>query len=431
MGRLVIGGTIAAAIFGIDPRQTLAFHFASVLVALLAVAVAASIRWKPHLELSRLIPDTITVDLETSYSVTITNHGDRPEVDLVLADFLLTQYPNVEDFQHAVHQRKEIRLNWFDRRVGFPRWLNLVRKSRGARLKCVAIPSIPPHSSVTVVIPLTALRRGKLVFTNLEVRRPDPLGLYFAKHRIKQYGELVALPKRYKVPPFTWNSERHFHRGGLALAAVVGDSEEFIGLREYRPGDPLRHMHWRSFAKRGTPVMKEHQDEFFDRHALVVDTFLGDSSPNDFEAAISIAASFIQAERPTDSILDLVFIEQRVWRLTTGRGLSNSRQILLQLAELQPARTDNFAHLATYLSGYLERLASIIFVGVSWDTSRQNFIDELHLQRMRCLVLRAGDPTTNEPKSHAQDVNTPRFVRPMFIEKDIESITLSVRQSAS
>jgi uncharacterized protein (DUF58 family) len=288
------------------------------------------------------------------------------------------------------------------------------------------VPTIPPHSTINVTIPLTPLRRGKLVFTGLEVKRPDPMGIFFAKHRVKLYGDVVSLPKRYAVPPLHWISERHFHRGGLALAATVGDSEEFIGLREYRPGDPLRHIHWRSFAKRGTPVVKEHQDEFFDRHALVIDTFPGTSAPQDFEAAIALAASFVQSERPSDSILDLIFIGRQVWHRASGRGLSNNRQILLQLAELQPAGEDEFDRLTTYLERYLDRLASIIMVTTSWGPARQEFVEALAQRRLRCLSLSVGERKVSGENGAATATQMadiePRYIRPSMLARDIANI---------
>jgi len=79
---------------------------------------------------------------------------------------------------------------------------------------------------------------------------------------------------------------------GVALASNVGQSEEFVSLRDYRRGDPLRHIHWRSWAKAGKPVVKEFEDEFFVRHALVLDTFIDDPHSELFEEAVSVAASF-------------------------------------------------------------------------------------------------------------------------------------------
>lgn len=311
-GRLIIAGIIAAAIFGIDPNQTLALRLTAVLLGIIVVGISVSLRWHPDLEIKRVLADTVTVATATSYSVVITNKSDRAEFDLVLRDRLATRYPTPEMFLHDRADGRETTLHWFDRRVGFPRWLGLLRIGRGARLASLPVPPIPARSTISVSIPLMPLRLGKLVFTEVIVKRPDPLGVFFAQHRKKLYGEVISLPRRYPVPPPHWVSERHFHRGGLTRAAAVGDSEEFIGLREYRPGDPLRHIHWRSFAKRGTPVVKEYQDEYFDRHALVIDTFLGQAAASSFEAVISVAASFIQATRPRDSILDLVFIEQQI-----------------------------------------------------------------------------------------------------------------------
>ena len=42
-----------------------------------------------------------------------------------------------------------------------------------------------------------------------------------------------------------------YQEGGVALAANIGRSEEFVALRAktYRHGDPLRHIHWRIWAK--------------------------------------------------------------------------------------------------------------------------------------------------------------------------------------
>ncbi len=418
-GRLIIGGAIVATIFGIDPSRTLALQLSAVLLGIIIVAIFASLRWRPQLELVRDLPETVTVDIATSYSISITNDSDHAEYNLVLTDRLLTRYPTPEAFGQQKSDGREFALHWFDRWVGFPRWLDLLRMGRGARLDAIPLPPIAAHSTITVAVPLVPLRRGKLIFTEQVVKRSDPIGIFFAMYRVSLYGDVISLPKRHPVPTPHWVSERHFHRGGVTQAATVGDSEEFIGLREYRPGDPLRHIHWRSFAKRCTPVVKEYQDEYFDRHALVVDTFLGTAAPINFEAVVSVAASFIESSRPNDSILDLVFIEQQIWRLSTGRGLSDNRHVLLQLAELQPSAVDDFAHLAEYLRRHGDRLASIIMVCTTWDTTRQTFVEELQNRRLRCLALLVGE--TEVAPDLVTDIDL-RQIRPSVIAQDIAAM---------
>ena len=90
----------------------------------------------------------------------------------------------------------------------------------------------------------------------------------------------------------------------------MGDSEEFVALRDYRPGDPLKRIHWRTWARIGRPVVREYQDEFFVRHALVFDTFLSAPTPA-FEEAVSVAASFACTVGTQESLLDLLFVGPR------------------------------------------------------------------------------------------------------------------------
>jgi len=175
------------------------------------------------------------------------------------------------------------------------------------------------------------------------------------------------------------------------------------GRAEYRPGVPLRHTAGRSVARLGEPVGKEFQDEYFDRHALLIDTFAGAATTAEFETAVAVAASLIQSERPSDSILDLVFIDREVWRMTTGRGLSNNRQVLIQLAELTPNPVDEFTRLADYARRYVDRLASVVLVSTSWDSARSRFIDELRQRRVNCLVLQVAEANSADvPVTGAQ-----------------------------
>src|SRR5439155_587474 len=125
---------------------------------------------------------------------------------------------------------------------------------------------------------------------------------------------------------------RKYQRGGVALAGAVGDSEEFVSLRDYRPGDPLRRVHWRSAARVGRPVVKEYQDEFFVRHALVLDTFAEREESDVFEEAVSVAASIACSIQTKDSLLDLLFVGPETYCFTAGRGLGHTDHMLEVLA---------------------------------------------------------------------------------------------------
>ena len=155
----------------------------------------------------------------------------------------------------------------------------------------VAVPPLAPGAVGGVQAELTPLRRGRLTLGGVNVARSDALGVARTTVTVPVTQSLLVLPRRYPVPSVELPGGRKYHQGGMALASSVGDSEEFVALRDYQPGDPLRRIHWRSWAKLGTPIVKEHQNEFFVRHALVLDTFV-DTEPSDvFEEAVSVAAS--------------------------------------------------------------------------------------------------------------------------------------------
>ena len=95
-----------------------------------------------------------------------------------------------------------------------------------------------------VRINVTPKRRGYLRLTGITIARPDPFNLFKSYAQLPVHDSVLILPKRYEIPPIQLPGTRKFKLGGVSLASSVGESEEFISLRDYRPGDPLRH--WRA-----------------------------------------------------------------------------------------------------------------------------------------------------------------------------------------
>jgi uncharacterized protein (DUF58 family) len=135
-----------------------------------------------------------------------------------------------------------------------------------------------------------------------------------------------ALPKRYRIPALALPGARKFQQGGVSLSASIGDSEEFLSLRDYRPGIRCSALHWKSFARTGKPIVKEYQDEFFERHALVLDTGTRRGEDAAFEEAVAVAASFVYTIDTQECLLDLLFVGRAVKTYTTGRGQSHAEQ---------------------------------------------------------------------------------------------------------
>src|SRR5262249_36500687 len=210
-----------------------------------------------------------------------------------------------------------------------------------------------PQEEVEVRLELTPLRRGALRFTGLRLARPDPLGLFRAFFKVPLPPATLLLPRRYSIPPMSFPGTLKYQDGGVAPASNVGQSEEFVALRDYRHGDPLRHIHWRSWAKAGKPVVKEFEDEFFVRHALVLDTFTENPYSEVFEEAVSVAASFACAIQTQESLLDLLFVGPQSYRFTAGRGLAHTEQMLEILASVRPCDSQSFGALENLVLNHI------------------------------------------------------------------------------
>jgi uncharacterized protein (DUF58 family) len=198
---------------------------------------------------------------------------------------------------------------------------------------------------------------------------------------------VIALPRRYRLPAIALPGRRRFQQGGVTLATSVGDSEEFIGLREYRPGDPLQRVHWKSSARARTPIVKEYQDEFFERHALILDTSTGRGEDAAFEEAVAVAASFVYAIDTRECLLDLLFVGGELRTYTAGRGQLHMEHMLEVLAGVRPSAPIEFEQLARAVLGQRRALSSCIAVLLGWDRARQAFVQTLAASGLELRVL--------------------------------------------
>jgi uncharacterized protein (DUF58 family) len=297
--------------------------------------------------------------------------------------------------------------NRVDRIMGYPRLMNTIRKLRGAAIAPVSIDYIAENSETEENIKLIPLRRGYLYFEKIRLAQADPLGLFQAQKIFKKKDKLLILPKLYKTPTLNTHGKRTYQQGGINNASSIGDSQEFISLRDYRPGDPIRSIHWKSFAKTNHLVVKEYNDEFFIRYGLILDTWLDDKSEDIFEDAISIAASFMTAQKEQDALLDLMFIGNNTYRFTSGRGLGGTENIMEVLACIKPVYESNIKSMEVMLNEYMHECSALICILLDLDKPRQRLLRTLASYNVPIKVLIISDTEKLEIVyiPHLTDIN--------------------------
>lgn len=418
-GMVVLGGLAAAALFSADTRQSMAYQLFALLVALLTIAWLSSWRFRVKLNAQRFLPQFATVGERLQYRMRIYNHTTSWQHNLSLLEDIAQTPPTYQTFLQVKDPLHRWR-NRFDRYVGYPRWVWLMILSKGAEIKEQSIPSLPPAKLPTVPsycdlnLEMTPLRRGYIHFNSVTFARPDPFGLFNALYTLPLPDKILVLPKCYPVSQLKFVGSRKYQQGGVNLAISVGDTQEFVALREYRPGDALHHIHWKSFAKLGEPVVKEFQDEFFVRYALILDTFTKHEYGQIFEAAISVAASLAMAPRSHETLLNLMFIGAQAYSFTGGRGVSQNDQLLEILACVRACTDKSFDELFPLVLTHVQTLSGAMCVLLNWDAARQKLVQDLEKAGVPLLILvLAAEVATPEVRTKIHFLQLDNLAEPL------------------
>jgi uncharacterized protein (DUF58 family) len=373
-GRLALGALAAAAIFGLDTTQSMAFQAFTFLAALFAISELTNLRFRARFEVRRDLPRLATAGERLPYSIFIRNLDGAARRGLTLNEEAEDPRPTWEQYRAV---REPPGDNWFERAMGYGRWRQLVARKRIGAEEETAVPDLLPGQRGEIAMELVPARRGILRLRSVAVSRPDALGLCKAVARQEAAQSVLVLPKRYPVPRLRLSGSRRYQPGGVSLASRVGDSQEFRSLRDYVPGDPLRRVHWRSWAKTDRPVVKEYEDEYFVRHALVLDTFAAPKSEDVFEEAVSVAASFACSLLTQESLLDLLFVGDKAYRFTAGRGLGGPESLLEVLACAEAATGREFSELTRAVASGRDEFSGCLCVLLAFDEDRRELVREL------------------------------------------------------
>jgi uncharacterized protein (DUF58 family) len=122
----------------------------------------------------------------------------------------------------------------------------------------------------------------------------DPFGLCELPRAFNSADTLVVTPQVHALPPVPLSGEWG-GAGHSTSRAVATYGDDDVATREYRHGDDLRRIHWRTTARRGELTVRREEQPWQSRGAVLLDTRLvshrGDGPTSSLEWAVSAAAS--------------------------------------------------------------------------------------------------------------------------------------------
>ena len=398
-GYFLLALLVLAAIFGADTTLAMVFQIFSFVAFLLLIAFLLSLRIPGNFDVQRKLPRFVTAGLPFKYDISIKNPFNRHCTDLYIIDEFERSQLTYPEFSRATTAGR-FRKMPVAHKLGPSLWSTLFAQKRGAQKEPATPADLQPNESKNVRLEMLPVRRGRIRLAGVTVARSDPLGFCYARKFMRLPQSILVLPKRYALPAVHLPGGRKHHSGGIALTTSVGESEEFVSLREYRPGDSLRKFHWKSWARTGKPIVKEYQEEYFVRHVLILDTFIGETDSEAFEEAVSLAASFACTLQTQESLLDLIFVGLEVYCFSSGRGLGQTDRILEVLADVRPCDDKPFEAIFPTVISRAEFCSGCICIFVTWDEQRQKLVQlmrHLGIPVFVLVILEPNDSTIPDP----------------------------------
>jgi uncharacterized protein (DUF58 family) len=146
----------------------------------------------------------------------------------------------------------------------------------------------------SVAYTVRADARGRYEVGPMSIRMTDPFGLCELTRSFPGTDHLVVIPQVVPLPSVRLAGE--FAGSGDSRARSVSvHGEDDAATREYRHGDDLRRVHWRSTARTGALMVRREEQPWESRATVLLDTraaaHRGEGPTASFEWAVCAAAS--------------------------------------------------------------------------------------------------------------------------------------------
>lgn len=408
------------AVLGIDLKSSALYMLFCTSASLLLVCFGWLFFRKAKVSARRNLPRYGTANVPLYYEVEIRNDGRKKLSAMLFEEWPPDPRPDYETFANTPEPGEE-RRNIVDRKLLYYRWLYLQELERGfTAIEAVQSPrQIAAQESASIRFQLVPRFRGVIELAELRVLLPDPVGLFQRCFRAtSSRDQIVVLPKHYPLAGLI----------SAGLSQVLGEDQvtnqgrghdgDFTHLRDYAPGDSLRSVDWKSWARTGKPIVREYEDSYSARFGILLDLtgVVGEC----FEEALSVAASFAALRSEGDFPLTTMFLSERAFPLDDGAEGARHDQLLEALARAKPRVEPDYPALEGVLRAQGEGLTTLLVILPSYTEAQRDFLTRLQTLPFRVVTLvLSGDERPAErihflnPATVAQDLG--RVAEQLFV----------------
>lgn len=292
--------------------------------------------------------------------------------ELVLRDLVLERcYPAELEVGQVAALRVEVQ-NPKSRGVLHLQIGELMDATEDADVRAGYILHLAGHETGQAFAAIRPKRRGPIRTVGLSLGTAYPFGFASKSRLFDDPAEFVALPPVADVRlPWQGALDRH----GQETSPKVGQGDAFAGLRDARPGDPLRDIHWKVSARRQRLIAREWQAETR-RIALVRFAHVAphdSAAPQQLDTACATVAGLCAALLDAGFAVGLQTFVGAIAPEADAGGHEQLLRIRRHLAWLLPA----------------DRLPLF-----DWPLDDDAWLQATHASQTLLAALRAGEPLT-------------------------------------
>jgi len=253
---------------------------------------------------------------------------------------------------------------------------------RESRVLNPRVALIPPAGQVSLRAHLCCQRRGIHTPPDIQVTTWFPFHFFRHTRRIRSIGEIAITPRLLSSENDPQTRDLLDLLGNWTRRLFAGDALDYTGSREFEPGVPVRRWDFASWARLGTPIIREYESPALPTATLIVDTSAdNDGASNTAEARLeqllSMAATAIEQILRRSVHVHMFVTGQH--ETGGGSGISDRETLLIRLASCQhTARATADREIADFLAGCGQAPVLVLTarhqVPTLWTSHRHAFI---------------------------------------------------------
>ena len=378
-GLIVISVCVISGFAGINLSASFLYRIFALSLSLIIIALFSRNKNFSNLKVKLFFSKQFPVGENSKYLLKIFNEGNNDLNDISIALVVGNTIPTLDQFV-TVKEPNEDKRNIWDRKIYYYRWMWHVIRLFKAEFNTVNIKVIRSGAVAVEEPQFNPVKRGKVFIKGAYLIKKDIFGLFNTSKFYELNENITILPRKYEIDKKVINIiEADIDRTKNSLYNILHKHKtgDFVGLRQYVPGDPVRNIHWKSWAKTNKPTVIEKGYGKVNEFNIVLFNLIGvenEGSSLKFEDTLSFTYSLLEYfSKNWFTVNFYYFVNKELKLLTVTNDKGNYPKLYEIICQMDYYVDPDIKNTANQLRKKLKKHSNSFFILPSEDNEVINF----------------------------------------------------------